>query len=153
MKIGILVYSYTGNTLSVAERIKDQIEKNGDQAQLHRITCVNGAPNGQKKILLKEIPDVSEYDKLIIVAPINGFSICKALKIYFESNKINASEVNCFVTQQFKNAHFGGNRGILQISKIVSTQGAVIKNTAIVHWSSKNRSDQIDSTAQLLSQF
>jgi flavodoxin len=147
------VYSYTGNTLSVAERIKEQIEKNGDQAQIHRITCVNGAPNGQKKMMLKEIPNVSEYDKLIIGAPINGFSICKALKIYFESNKIKASEVNCFVTQQFKNARFGGNRGIKQIGKIVSAQGSVIKNTAIVHWSSKKRDTQIDNTAQLLSQF
>ena len=153
MNIGILVYSYTGNTLSVAEKIREQIRTNGDQAQIHRITCINGEPNGQKPMVLKDIPDVSEYDKLIIGAPINGFSVCKALKIYFESSEIHASQVNCFVTQHFKRAIFGGNRGIKQISKLVSKQGAIVTNTAIIHWSSKDRDTQIDNSAQLLSRF
>jgi len=153
MIIGILVYSYTGNTLMVAEKIKKQILKNGDSAQIHKVTCINGDPNGRQTLVLKDVPDLSGYNKLIIGAPINGFSLCKAMKIYFQMNKIKASQVNCFVTQYFKSAHFGGNRGIKQISEHIVKQGVKVNNTAIIHWSSKDRDKQIENAAQLLSQF
>lgn len=153
MNIGILVYSYTGNTLLVAERIKEQIEKEGNQADIHRITCVDGKPSGNKAMVLKDVPDVSKYDKLIIGAPINAFSLCNAMKLYFKESKISASQVNCFVTQQFKSAFFGGNRGIRQISKFVTEQGAKINNKAIVHWSSKERETQIINASEQMARF
>lgn len=153
MNIGILVYSYTGNTLSVAEKIKEQIHQNGDQAQIHRVTCINGNPNGPNPFVLKDVPDVSGYDKLIIGAPINGYSLCKAMKMYFDRSKIDVDAVNCFVTQHFKSPLFGGNRGIKQISKFVTKHGTKINNTAIVHWSSKDRDKQIDIAVQLMAQF
>lgn len=153
MDIGILVYSYTGNTLSVAERIKEKIQSNGDKAEIHQITCTNGDPNGKNPMTLKDVPDVSKYDKLIIGAPINAFSVCKALKLYFKNTRINGCQVNCFVTQHFKYSIFGGNRGIKQISNLASKQGATIIKTAIIHWSSKDREQQIVESAELLSRF
>lgn len=153
MNIGILVYSYTGNTLSVAEKIREHIQQDGGNAQIHRITCVNGDPNGPQPLVLKDVPDVSGYEKLIICAPINAFSLCKAMKIYFNNNEIGLSKVNCFITQHLKSPLFGGNRGIKQISKYVSKNGAKINNTAIIHWSSKDRDKQIDNTVQLMTQF
>ena len=153
MNIGILVYSYTGNTLSVAEKIKEQIQQNGDQAQIHRVTCINGNPNGKQPLVLKDIPDVSGFDELIIGAPINGFSLCKGMKMYFDRSQIGEGQVNCFVTQHFKSPLFGGNRGIKQISKFVTKHGAKVNNTAIIHWSSKDRDKQIRSATQLMAQF
>ena len=153
MDIGILVYSYTGNTLQVAEKIKEKIISNGDTAEIHQITCKNSEPNSKVPMELDMIPDVTKYDKLIIGAPINAFSVCNALKLYFSKKSINASQVNVFVTQHFKCAMFGGNRGIKQISNFASKQGATVLNSAIIHWSSKNRERQITESTELLSRF
>lgn len=150
MSIGILVYSYTGNTLSVVKKIKEELEQNIDVAEIKSITLVNGDPNGGQPLVLKDIPDISKYDKLIVGAPINAFNLCRAMKMYFNHAKVNAKTVNCFVTQHFNGSFLGGNRGIKQLSKFFTHSGANLGNTAIVHWSSPKRDDEIAEAVKLM---
>lgn len=154
MNIGILVYSYTGNTLSVAQKIKEQIESRGDTAAIERITAANGDPNSGQSITLKDIPDIAKYDKLVIGAPINGFMLCRAMTMYLQSNAaLDNKTVNCFVTQHLKSSFFGGKKGIKQISESCLSKGATVKNTANIHWSSPEREQEIQNAALLMAEF
>ena len=86
MNIGILLYSYTGNTQTVAEGIKSELESRGNTVTVERVTLVHGDPNKGQQPVLKDTPNVSGYDKLIIGAPINGFNLCKAMRMYFDKH-------------------------------------------------------------------
>ncbi len=151
MTIGILIYSYTGNTKSVAERIKKAIEANGGQAKIEQITAENADPNGGTAITLKGIPQISGYDRLIIGAPINGFSLCRAMKMYLaEKADLRNKTVSCFVTQHFKHSFLGGNQGLKQMIGLCERRGGEVRQTAIVHWSSPRREAEIDDAAASL---
>ena len=41
MKIGIVVHSHTGNTYSVAPRLKEELLKDGHSVNLEKVTAVN----------------------------------------------------------------------------------------------------------------
>ena len=154
MNIGILVYSYTGNTMNVAEKIKQKIESNGDTAAIERVTAINGDPNGGQPIELKDIPNIQKYDKLVVGAPINGLSLCKAIKKYLNNHAtFKNKEVNCFVTEHFKHSFMGGRQGIKQMLRIITSRGGSVQNTAIVHWSSPDRDAQIKAAAAAMAQI
>jgi len=151
MKIGILIYSHSGNTLSVAEKIKEEIKKRNFNSTIERVTLVNDDPHSRQPAVLKRIPDINNYDKLIIGAPINAFSLCKPMKMYLQNHaKLKNKEINCFVTQHFKHSFLGGNRGIKQITSFCNNQNSTVKNTAFIHWSSNNRKEEIDTTVDLM---
>lgn len=82
MKIGIIVHSHTGNTLSVAQKIKEKLLTAGHSVNLEQVTAVNEDSVAAGKIQLKTIPDVSTYDILIFGAPVNGFSLSQVMKEY-----------------------------------------------------------------------
>ena len=154
MNIGILVYSLTGNTLNVAQKIQEHIQKEGGTAVLERITAENGDAGNPSDIRLKDIPDIKKYDKLIICAPINGFMLCRAMTMYLKGHAgLSGKTVNCFVTQHLKSSFFGGNKGIKQIKSFCENQGAEVKNTANVHWSSAQRDAEIENAAKLMTEF
>lgn len=154
MSIGILIYSLTGNTLEVAEKIQKKLEEKGSSAVIERIEISKESPNTPAPIVLKNIPDVSKYDKLIIGSPINGFSLSAPMKTYLDQHgNIKGKQINCYVTQHFKQPYLGGNRGIRQITDLCKANGGRVRHSAIVHWSSPKRAEMIDETVELLSRI
>jgi hypothetical protein len=71
MNIGIIVYSQTGNTYSVALRLQEKLAATGHVATLERIEVVEVAP--AKPVQFKTLPDAGPYDALIFGAPVHGF--------------------------------------------------------------------------------
>jgi len=154
MKIGILVYSDTGNTLSVAERIKTQIEKNGGTAVIERVTAAKASSSSGEHVQLLNIPDISGYDKLVIGAPINGFMLCRAMQAYLAKHAdLKGKDISCYVTQQLKSSFFGGNKGIKQIKAYCGKKGANVLNIANIHWSSAAKEEEIASAVELMAKF
>lgn len=154
MSIGILIYSLTGNTLEVAEKIQQQLKHDGKSAVIERIEISKENPNSPAPIVLENIPDVTKYDKLIIGSPINGFSLSTPMKTYLNKHAdIKGKEINCFVTQHFRQPYLGGNRGIRQITDLCIKKGGRVRHSGIIHWSSSNRAEMIDETVALLSRI
>lgn len=82
MKVGIIVHSHTGNTLSVAEKLKDAIAAKGHTVSLERVSAVNEDPSAQGPVELKDIPEVGSYDAIVFGAPVRAFSLTPAMKAY-----------------------------------------------------------------------
>lgn len=152
MSIGILVYSLTGNTLSVAEKIKEELKQKGKSAVIERITILGETQNGAGSVVLKHIPDLSNYDTVIIGSPINAFSLSVPMKKYLKLHAdVKGKQLHCFVTQYFKHPILGGNKGIRQIKNLCLLKGGTVQKSAIVHWSSPNREEQIKEAVKKLS--
>lgn len=144
MKVGIIVHSHTGNTLSVAEKIKNAMTSKGHTVSIEQVSALNDNPAPNEAVKLKDIPDAQGYDVLLFGAPVRAFSLSAVMKAYLaQLSSLDGIKVGCFVTEQFPFAWMGGNNAIGQMKKSCSAKGAIPEKTGVVNWGSKKREDKI----------
>ena len=133
MNIGLIVYSYTGNTLSVAERLKDRLAQANHNVTLISIKAKDENPN-QTKIELTVIPDPLAYDRIILASPVRGFQVSPIMKAYLQQWPILADKpVGCFVTHAFPFPAMGGKTAIKMMTDLVQAKQAKVVVTGIVN--------------------
>ncbi len=154
MKIGLFIHSHTGNTLSVAEQLRDKLLMNGHIVELKKLEPTGGENTNVvdiNKISFLPEPDMSGYDYVMIGAPVRGFSISPVLAAYLSKiAALKGQKVDLFVTQAFPYAWMGGNNAIKQMRNVCDQKGATVVNTAIVNWKNKKRDAQIQELITLL---
>lgn len=144
MKVGIIVHSHTGNTLSVAQRLKEALSAAGHSVSVERVTAVDENPNAAMNVKLKTIPDASAYDVLIFGAPVRGFALSPVMKEYLARiPALQGKKVGCFVTESFPHPSMGGNQAIAQFKKACELKGANVFETGVVNWSMGQREKKI----------
>lgn len=152
MKIGIIVHSHTGNTLSVAEKIREHFAAQGHTAQIERVTADKEGQSASANSVLLNVPDITPYDVIVFGAPVQAFSLSPVMRKYLEGiSSIKGKKVSCFVTQQFPKPWLGGNRAIRQMAQACKDKGTEISASGIVNWSGKLRDRQIEDVAARLS--
>lgn len=150
MNIGLFVYSYTGNTLSVAQRLKTKLEESGHRVGLESIKARNENPN-QTQIDLTVIPDPQTYDQIILATPVRGFAVSPIMETYLEQwPNLNQKPVACFVTHAFPFAAMGGKSTIKMMMKLIQDKQATIVATGIIDWGNFRRETQIQ---KLIAEF
>jgi len=150
MNIGLIVYSETGNTLSVAQKLEQALQAAGHTVALEKVGVDKDPKTGA--VTLKSTPAIEPYDAVIFASPVQAFSLAKAMNLYLSQiPSLSGKKAACFVTQHFKKACFGGNHAIRQIQSACKAKGADITLTGIVHWSAADREAQIDEVVRCLS--
>lgn len=145
MKIGIIVYSKTGNTLSVGERLTAELK--GHEVELTSLKPTTEIKPDTKVVEFETLPDLGQYDVLILGAPVHAFSLCLPMKCYLDKvNALEGKKVLSFVTQHFKKAWMGGNRALKQMNNIAQSKGAIINKSAVIGWSRADREEIINNT-------
>lgn len=141
MKVGIIVYSQTGNTLSVAEKLKQELETKGTEVQIVRVEAEGEGPN----MKLVQIPDVRDFEGVVFASPVQAFSLAQPMKVYLETvADLSDKKVCCFVTQQLKKAWMGGNHAIKQMKTGCERKQGRVLYTGNVNWSSDKKETQIE---------
>lgn len=149
MKIGIVVYSKTGNTMSVAQKIKQELFVAGHSVDLEQVTAVSEDPKSVAEVQLKNIPDISGYDVLIFGSPVHAFSLPFIMKAYLaQVTSLKGKKVGCFVTQQFPFAWMGGNNAINQMKKACQSKEGNVFDTGVVNWGHKQREAKISDVTK-----
>jgi len=154
MNIGIIVYSQTGNTLSVAEKLKAELDKAGHSVTLEQVTVVGGREQGDRSFQLEETPEPGGYDAVVFGSYVEAFSLTPVFSRYLKHiGSLQGKRVACLITQQFPYPWLGGNRAIRQMRKLCESKGASIRGTAIVNWAQSRRerttSDAVERLARL----
>lgn len=146
MRIGIVIYSETGNTLSVAQGIIERLTTAGNVAVLERVTPI-GKPNpSDKQVSYENIPDLGGYDALVFGSPVQAFSLALGMSRFIpQIEQLNGKRASVFATQQLPFAWLGGNRAVSQMGSLLKEKGAAVSIAGSVNWSSKARQDQITS--------
>ncbi len=148
MKIGIIVYSKTGNTLQVAERICASLVEAGLQADVRRFSAEPENAQSNTPVRLTALPDPNGYDALIFGAPVQAFSLDPAMSMYLKQiGALKKVPTICFVTQHFKKAWMGGNRAMKQLLAQLQEKGVAATAMGVVNWSGDQREAQIDKIA------
>lgn len=153
MRVGIIVHSVTGNTLSVAEKLREQLIAAGHAVSLEKVVAANDLEPDIQKIQLNTLPDASNYDVMLFGAPVRGLSFSPVMQAYLATiSSMQGKQVGCFVTQAFPFAWMGGNRAIGQAVEICKAKGAHVYGTGVINWLGATKREQlIARTVQQLS--
>lgn len=154
MKIGLIVYSHTGNTLSVAKKLEDTLAAGGHDVAFSRVEPVNDDPRAKEPVKLLTAPDISLYEAIIFASPVQGFSLAPPMKIYLEQiSDLSHKKIYCFVTQHLKKPWLGGNRAVRQINTACRAKGGNLIDGEVINWSANQRDEQIAAVVQKLSRI
>lgn len=130
MRIGIIAYSKTGNTLYVAEKLRDKLISAGKEASVVR--------------LRSETPDLERYEGLVFCSPVNGGAPADAMKSYLAKMKsLEGKKVALMATGLFP-AALGRKQTLTYMKKICREKGAEICGEGSVGWWSFGRERKIE---------
>lgn len=153
MKVGIVVFSQTGNTFSVAGKLKEKLTEAGHDAEIQRVTITGEATPGSKNFQLNDRPDLQPYDAVVFAAPVQAFSLCSAMAAYLEQlPALQRKKVACFVTKQLPGKWTGGKRAVGSIKKFCEAKGGNFLGSEIIVWS-KQREKSIEEAAGRLARL
>jgi flavodoxin len=139
MKIGIMVYSQTEHTYSVAQELQEKISASGHTVDLEKVIVAGEVHPGSKNIELESKPDVNEYDALIFGAPVHAFSLAPAMRTYLEQlPSLQDKKIALFVTKGVRFNWTGGNQAINKMKKICQSKGGIIMGTGIIVWNKQH---------------
>jgi hypothetical protein len=138
MKLGIVVYSWSGHTLKVANDLRDALSSAG-----HSVSVLQIATEGERRQGARELgtpPDIASHEGLVLGAAVEAFSLSPVLSRYLaDLDTLAGKKVACLVTQQFPYPWMGGNRAIRQMKKLCRAKGALVVESAVVNWAESRR--------------
>lgn len=134
MEIGIIVYSKTGNTYSVAEKLQKKLKADGHSVELGEVKTVDEV-KPRENITFENKPDIDAYDAVIFGSPVHAFSLAPAMKEYLNQiQSFEGKKVACYVTKGLPFKSTGGKQAISQMTEIVQSKGGNILGTDILVW-------------------
>lgn len=154
MNIGVIVYSKTGHTYSVVNKLSEKLLNSGHSVKIEKLEPIGDVHPGIKSVEFKNAPDITGYDVVIFGSPVWAFSLSSVFKIYLKSiSSLENKKVICFVTMAFPFAWMGGKNAISQMNKICKSKGMAPQLTSVINWT-KNKEEKIDkfinNTIQIL---
>jgi hypothetical protein len=151
MNIGIIVYSGTGHTLSVAERLRDKLAAADHAVTLERVRAAGSVMPGATNVPLEVAPDVEPYDGIVFGSPVQGGIPAPPMLTYMEGlPSLLGKQVVCLATGVFP-ADWGRNQTIAKMQEICEAKGAMVIAWGSVGWWSLRRGRQITDVVDDLS--
>jgi len=135
MKIGIVVYSQTEHTYSVAQKLQEKLQEEEKEVEIKRIVPAGEVHHGSKDIKFETLLDVKKYDALIFGSPVHAFSLAPAMKAYLvQIPSLQNKKIAAFVTKGLPFNWTGGNKAIDKMKDICQSKGGNIVGTEVVVW-------------------
>jgi flavodoxin len=145
MKIGIIYYSITGNTRSVAQKLRDDLIEQNNSVDLLEIQVEQNDPHPTIIEFIKQ-PKTTGFELLVFASPVHGFQPSAVIKAYLSAlEDLKHKDVVLFVTHHFPMAWMGGTGSLKQMKKIVETRNGHVTRMHSINWSSKHREANIQA--------
>lgn len=137
MKIGLVFYSFSGNTKRVFEYLKEKFLSCGDEVEFIQLKPVNEPKSffrqglsaflKNKPLLSGEIPyDLEGFDYLILGSPLWAFTFAPALRSYLDKVKgLKGKKVRILFTY---GSGAGLDKGIRELKELLENKGAQVES-------------------------
>lgn len=135
MKVGIIVYSQSGHTAEFARAITDHLREAGIEYDVELLRP-HGIPKPWTgKIEFRRIPELDDYDIIMIGAPVWAFNASKVIRKYLNSIKpIKGKKALPFVTHGLPAKSLGANRALSQMATELEELGADVLEGESQHY-------------------
>lgn len=142
MKVALVIHSYTGNTMGIADKIGAALVRKGHDVSLFNIKAKNENPNQIKGVELESIPNIKGFDHIIFGAPTRGMDLSIVMQLYLQTLSEGHQSASVYVTHFFPFKWMGGNQSIKKFLKL-SNHKLDIQKFGIINWKNKNRDKDI----------
>lgn len=144
MKIGIVIYSQTGNTRSVAEILEGALRTAGHDVEIVNIEAVVTKKEPQHPTIL-EAPKLEAYDFIIVGSPVHGFNLAVPTRVYLNQvSPLDEKKFICFATQSLPFKWLGGERATKTMKQILTSKGGHFIGHSVINWNKSDRDERID---------
>jgi multimeric flavodoxin WrbA len=151
VKIALLIHSNTGNTLSVAQRLRAELEAAGHQADILAVKAREASGGLPRSIAFDSIPDLASYEGIVAGAPVQAFSPAPVMAAFLKRlPRLEGKTAGCFVTQGFPFSWMGGNRSVRLMKRLLKKKGAAVAGSGVVNWGRSCRERLIEQTVERL---
>ena len=151
MNIGIIVYSHTGHTLSVAMKLKAKLSAAGHVVTLEQLETAGPVSLSATSADLKTTPAIDTYEALVFGSPVRGGVPAPPMMSYLEQvTSLEGKKVACLVTGFFPPG-WGRNQTVAHMKEICESKGATVCGSGSVGWFSLGRKRQISKVVDSLS--
>ena len=149
MKLALVVYSQTGHTRSVAERIRSRLISDGHVADCLAVNCEpkKDSNNPAEKVVFTSLPDLSDYDMVVFGAYTEAFSLSRVMQQFLSQIEESGKDAVCLTTQQFMKSWLGGNAAQKKMRKLLEEKGYNVIGSAHVNWKLEDGRDERINTA------
>ena len=142
MNIGIIVYSQTGHTFAVSEKLKEALSAAGHRVDLERLETVGPVTLGATDAPLKTRPRIDGYEALVLGTAVRGGLPAPPMASYLEQlPSLEGIKVACLATGFFP-AKWGQNQTLAKMAQVCASKGATVCGSGSVRWPSLRRKRQ-----------
>jgi menaquinone-dependent protoporphyrinogen IX oxidase len=143
MNIGIVVYSRTGHTLSVAKELKEKLSAAGHVVNLDRVQTARPVNQGATRVQLETVPEIGKYDAVVFGCPVIEGAMPTAMSgCISQIGSLRGERVACLVTHFLQPAQ-GADQTISQMKEMCEFKGATVCGVGNVKWLQPRREQQI----------
>ncbi|MGD9887107.1 MAG: flavodoxin family protein, partial [Bacilli bacterium] len=135
MKIGIVVYSYTGNTFLVSQILASKLEENHFDVTIERLETYQNEEMDPQKVTLNNHLLLSKYDVLVFASPIRGFSLAAPFKKFLTNDfQETDKKVFGFVTQFLSFNWCGPNQAKMTLQVVLNHKNCDFTVLGSIKW-------------------
>ena len=150
MNVGIIVYSRTGHTLSVAARLEEALSAAGHAVNLEQVEAAGPVRPGATDVPLKTVPEIEGYEALVLGTSVQGGMPAPPMATFLDQlPSLQSVQVACLVTGFFPPG-WGRNQTLASMREICESKGATVCGTGSVGWLSLRRKRQIVQVVEAL---
>ncbi len=151
MNIGIIIYSQTGNTREVANKLQAMLINGGHQSRIEEVTINGKTPAQPGKFELSGIPDPGEFDAVVFGSPVQAFNLNPVMRAYLDRlPSMQEKKVAFFITKQIPVKWTGGTQAVGVMRDACQAKGAVVKGSEIIFWGAGKRQESIEKAVEKL---
>lgn len=143
MNIGIIVYSRSGHTLTVARKLEQRLTADGHKVTLEQLETVGQVDLSATTAELKTVPGVETYDAFVLGTPVNGGRMSAPMKSYLDEIPSLAGKRVALLLTHFFPSQWGANQTFEQMTEVCESKGATVVGSGDARWTSLRRRRQI----------
>ena len=144
MKIGLIVFSQNGHSMSIAGKIEKRLNNEKRDVNLEQIKINGNLTSNQVDFSITEKPENPEkYDILVFISFVMAFSLNPVMKKYLdEIPDLSGKTAFCIAAKHFKSNWTGGNSAVNTMKRLCGSKGINVVETGILS-KKKNNYDVI----------
>jgi flavodoxin len=133
MRIVIVIHSQSGHTANVARSVASALRDKGHDVDIDLLRAVGKVHSGATNFELRNIPDISSYDAIIVGCPVWGFAASPVMMKFLQASfSCKGKKILPFVTMGFPFAFLGGTRAIRRMVDALSLSGAALLDGEVI---------------------
>jgi flavodoxin len=139
----LIYYSQTGHTAKVMRQLAERFQGTGEVAELISLEPAGAFSARDMTVGLKEMPDLSSYDQLVLGTPVHGGRMAAPVRTFLqETAGLEGMPVILLLTH-FLPRQWGAVQTIAAMEALCNEKGAKVQGSADVTWFSLGRKKAI----------